>query len=42
MAYGDQGPRKKTFFEHLTIVVVVIMVLITVGGILLSAYTALK
>ena len=42
MAYGDQGPRKKTFFEHLTIIVVVIMVIITVGGILLSAYTALR
>lgn len=42
MAYGDQGPRKKTMFERLTIIVVVIMVIITVGGILLSAYSALR
>lgn len=42
MAFGDQGPRKKTWFERLTLLVVIIMVIITIGGILLSAYTALR
>lgn len=42
MAFGDHGPRKKTWFERLTLLVVIIMVIITVGGILLSAYTAIR
>lgn len=42
MAFGDQGPRKKTWFERLTMLVVILMVLITVGGIILSAYSALR
>lgn len=42
MAFGDNGPRKKTAFEKLTLVVVILMVVITVGGIVLSAMSALN
>lgn len=41
MAFGDNGPRKKTAFERLTLLVVLIMVIITVGAIVLSALTAI-
>ncbi|MET3634423.1 DUF4044 domain-containing protein [Streptococcus porcorum] len=41
MAFGDNGPRKKTAFEKLTLVVVVLMVIITVGGLVLGALSAL-
>ncbi|EMB86138.1 MAG: DUF4044 domain-containing protein [Streptococcus mutans] len=40
MAFGDNGPRKKTPFEKLTLIVVVIMVLVTVGALVLSALSA--
>ncbi|MCI5871298.1 MULTISPECIES: DUF4044 domain-containing protein [unclassified Streptococcus] len=40
MAFGDNGPRKKTAFEKLTLVVVVLMVIITVGGLVLGALSA--
>lgn len=42
MAFGDKGPRKKTWFERLTLLVVILMVIITIGGIVLSAYSALR
>ena len=37
MAFGDNGQRKKTGFEKLTLIVVVIMLLVTVGAIFASA-----
>ncbi|MDG3141375.1 DUF4044 domain-containing protein [Streptococcus suis] len=41
MAFGDNGPRKKTGFQKLTIVVVFLMVIITVAGLLVSALGSL-
>ena len=40
MAFGDNGQRKKTGFEKLTMLVVLIMLLVTVGGIVMSAFQA--
>ena len=40
MAFGDNGPRKKSFFERLTIVVVLIMLLVTVGALIFQAVAA--
>ena len=40
MAFGDNGQRKKTGFEKLTLIVVIIMVLVTVGALVLSALSA--
>ena len=40
MAFGDEGKRKKTGFEKLTLIVVIIMVLVTVGALVLSALSA--
>ena len=40
LAFGDNGPRKKTPFEKLTLIVVIIMVLVTVGALVLSALSA--
>ena len=37
MAFGENGPRKKTAFEKLTLVVVILMVLVTVGGLIATA-----
>ena len=37
MAFGENGPRKKTGFEKLTLVVVILMVLVTVGGLIATA-----
>lgn len=34
MAFGDNGKRKKTPFEMITMVVIVIMLIVTVGAIL--------
>ena len=34
MAFGDNGPRKKSFFERLTVLVVLIMLLVTVGALI--------
>ena len=41
MALGDEGKRKKTGFEKLTMVVVVIMIVVTVGAIIASAVSAI-
>ncbi|MBX9096499.1 DUF4044 domain-containing protein [Streptococcus gordonii] len=41
MAFGDEGKRKKTGFEKLTMVVVVIMIVVTVGAIIASAISAI-
>ena len=40
MAFGDNGQRKKSFFERLTIVVVLIMLLVTVGALIFQAVAA--
>jgi hypothetical protein len=37
VAFGENGPRKKTLFEKLTMVVVILMLLVTVGGIVAAA-----
>lgn len=37
MAFGENGPRKKTLFEKLTMVVVILMLFVTVGGIVAAA-----
>lgn len=34
MAFGDNGKRKKTMFEKLTLIVVLIMLFVTLAGIL--------
>ena len=41
MAFGAEGKRKKTGFEKLTMVVVVIMIVVTVGAIIASAVSAI-
>ncbi|MGT2960532.1 DUF4044 domain-containing protein [Streptococcus caballi] len=41
MAFGDNGPRKKTGFEKLTLIVVILMVIVTLGGIVMSALGAM-
>ena len=41
MAFGDNGQRKKTGFEKLTMVIIVIMLLVTVGAIFATAISAL-
>ncbi|MGT2906561.1 DUF4044 domain-containing protein [Streptococcus dentiloxodontae] len=40
MAFGDNGPRKKTAFERLTIFVVLVMLIVTVGALVFSAVAA--
>ncbi|EFV98804.1 MULTISPECIES: DUF4044 domain-containing protein [Streptococcus] len=42
MAFGDNGKRKKTFFEKLTMLVIVIMLIVTVGAIFAAALGALS
>lgn len=37
MAFGDNGKRKKTFFEKLTMFVVLIMLFVTLAGIFATA-----
>jgi len=37
MAFGDNGKRKKTFFEKLTMIVVLIMLLVPIHGIFATA-----
>ena len=37
MAFGDNGKRKKTAFEKLTLLVVLIMLIVTVGAIVVGA-----
>ncbi|HGC7519560.1 TPA: DUF4044 domain-containing protein [Streptococcus agalactiae] len=41
MAFGDNGQRKKTGFEKLTLFVVILMVLVTVGGLVFGAIGAI-
>ncbi|WP_165209536.1 DUF4044 domain-containing protein [Streptococcus tangpeifui] len=41
MAFGDNGPRKKTGFEHLTRFVMLIMIIVTVAAIVLGALAAI-
>ena len=41
MAFGDNGKRKKTPFEMITMVVIVIMLIVTVGAIFATAIGAL-
>lgn len=41
MAFGENGPRKKTGFEKITMFVVILMVLVTVGGIIAGALSVL-
>ncbi|GAA0054794.1 hypothetical protein ScFU53_03470 [Streptococcus canis] len=41
VAFGENGPRKKTTFEKVTMVVVILMVLVTVGGLIASALSVL-
>ncbi|MCO4483748.1 hypothetical protein Si130_00386 [Streptococcus infantarius subsp. infantarius] len=37
MAFGENRPHKKTAFEKMTLVVVILMVLVTVGGLIATA-----
>lgn len=37
VAFGENGPRKKTGFEKITMFVVILMVLVTVGGLVMGA-----
>ncbi|HGD2117661.1 DUF4044 domain-containing protein [Streptococcus agalactiae] len=41
MAFGDNGQRKKTGFEKLTLFVVILMVLVTVGSLVFGAISAI-
>ncbi|VHL91034.1 membrane protein [Streptococcus pyogenes] len=41
MAFGENGLRKKTTFEKVTMFVVILMVLVTVGGLIASALSVL-
>ncbi|WP_243081251.1 DUF4044 domain-containing protein [Streptococcus dysgalactiae] len=41
MAFGENGTRKKTTFEKVTMFVVILMVLVTVGGLIASALSVL-
>ena len=40
MAFGDNGKRKKTLFEKVTLVVVLIMLFATLAGIFATALGA--
>ncbi len=40
MAFGDNGPKKKTPFEKLTIFVILIMLFVTIGAIVATAITS--
>ena len=42
MAFGDNGNRKKTLFEKLTLIIVVIMLLASLLGIFATAIGALS
>lgn len=42
MAFGDNGNRKKTFFEKLTLIIVVIMLLASILGIFATAIGAIS
>ena len=40
MAFGDNGKRKKTMFEKLTLLIVLIMLFVTLAGIFATALGA--
>ncbi|ETW88525.1 MULTISPECIES: DUF4044 domain-containing protein [Streptococcus] len=42
MAFGDNGPRKKSFFERLTVLVVLIMLVVTVGALIFQAVSVVR
>lgn len=42
MAFGDNGNRKKTMFEKITLIIVVIMLLVSILGIFATAIGALS
>ena len=42
MAFGDNGKRKKTMFEKLTLLIVLIMLVATILGIFATAIGALS
>ena len=42
MAFGDNGQRKKTFFEKLTLFIVMIMLFVTLAGIFATAIGVLS
>ena len=42
MAFGDNGNRKKTLFEKLTLIIVIIMLLASILGIFATAIGALS
>ena len=42
MAFGDNGKRKKTMFEKITLIIVVIMLLASILGIFATAIGALS
>ena len=42
MAFGDEGKRKKTMFEKLTLLIVLIMLVASILGIFATAIGALS
>ena len=42
MAFGDNGKRKKTMFEKLTLFIVIIMFVVSILGIFATAIGALS
>ena len=42
MAFGDNGKRKKTMFEKLTLFIVLIMLVVSILGIFATAIGALS
>ena len=42
MAFGDNGKRKKTMFEKLTLLIVLIMLVASILGIFVTAIGALS
>ena len=42
MAFGDNGPREKSSFERLTVLVVLIMLVVTVGALIFQAVSAVR
>ena len=42
MAFGDEGKRKKTLFEKLTLLIVIVMLLASLLGIFATAIGALS
>ena len=42
MAFGDNGHRKKSFFEKLTLFIVMIMLFVTLAGIFFIVFGVLS